>query len=380
MSHLKAKLLWDGAEVLVPAEMGEPHPGQMQGTTGEQIIELAARICYDSLGSGRDTNKTLANLLTVGHLSVAEHYMVPIRIVLRDPDLPKQFPEAFAVLLNRPGLCVRFSGPNELRMTANPRTALDWDKITKGICPELSNNPAGIEFRDALRNVFYELTPLIIPEKARPWSGFKFIQSACVVVPEADSEKWISMYMSGSRGFTHELVRHGDFTAISQRSTRYVDENESPWVTHPLLDAYLEDLAVPEAHRQTLREQLENCVDVARHAYLGIIDRLESWLLGRIDPEAPYQKHTARKQARGAARGFLGNALKTELIFSASVNQWRHMNYMRAADAADAEIREIFIKALDVLKASRYGDRFKDLEVETSSDRIGFSLVGGGHK
>lgn len=379
MNHLIAKMVWDGGDdVIVPEEMGSPHDKQMQGTTGEKLSEISSRICYESMGSGRDTAKTLGNILNIGHYSVFEHYMVPIRIRFRD--LKGNLQKIMEALLNRPGVFARFSSSNEMRLTVNPRTVLDWDKITKTTRPDLLTDPTIIEIRDALQNVFNKLTPILVPDQARSWKVFKSIEAADVVEPELDQEKWISMYLSGSRGFTHELVRHGDWTGISQRSTRYLDEHKTPWVSHPLLRTYLDDIGVPEAHRASLTEEVEDCIRVAQKTYEGIIDRLEGWLLGRIDPEAPYRTHTARKQARGAARGFLGNALRTELIFSASVSQWRHMVYMRAADAADAEIREVFIKALEILKSSRYGDRFKDLELGPSSDRVGLSLVGGGHK
>jgi thymidylate synthase (FAD) len=47
-----------------------------------------------------------------------------------------------------------------------------------------------------------------------------------------------SFFISGvSRGLTHELVRHRVGVAISQRSTRYVDESDSEWIRHPLFEA-----------------------------------------------------------------------------------------------------------------------------------------------
>jgi len=52
----------------------------------------------------------------------------------------------------------------------------------------------------------------------------------------------ISFYLDNiSRGLTHELVRHRAGCAISQRSTRYVDESGSPWILHPLLEKLLVD-------------------------------------------------------------------------------------------------------------------------------------------
>lgn len=192
--------------------------------------------------------------------------------------------------------------------------------------------------------------------------------------PETDEEKWITLYLVGSRGWSHELVRHGDWTAISQRSTRYCDESESEWVLHPLMSKWLDENDSP-VWEQT-KERMQELLDTSKNAYRETVSGLEKWLISRgVD------KVSARKQARGAARGMLGNALETEVIFSASVAQWRHMLTMRAADAADAEIRLGFAEAvLPCLRQSRYADRFADFELVSASDGIGRSLKGGGHK
>jgi thymidylate synthase ThyX len=79
----------------------------------------------------------------------------------------------------------------------------------------------------------------------------------------------------------------------------------------------------------------------------------------------------SRKQARGAARGFLGNALGTELIFSASVAQWRRIIQQRACEAADGEIRDLILKCLVQLKKSSYSDRFEDIYTIDAQDGLG---------
>jgi thymidylate synthase ThyX len=60
-------------------------------------------------------------------------------------------------------------------------------------------------------------------------------------------------------------------------------------------------------------------------------------------------RNVSTKQARGAARGLLPNALSTQLIFSASLSQWNHIFSMRCSPHADAEIRNIMIKAKEII-------------------------------
>jgi thymidylate synthase (FAD) len=143
---------------------------------------------------------------------------------------------------------------------------------------------------------------------------------------------WISFFLTGvSRGLTHELVRHRVGVAISQRSTRYVDESKSRWALHPLLTAFaLSD----EPGRLSVSTACDAVQKMSRDAYDEIAGKLQDWLVRRgID------KGTARKQARGAARGLLGNALSTEMVWSCNIRALKTVLAQRAKAAADAEIR-----------------------------------------
>jgi thymidylate synthase ThyX len=350
-----AFLVWDGGpEVRVPPAMGTPRSDQLQGTVREQLAELCGRVCYDSLGrTGRDSAKYHAHIREVGHYSTIEAAAFTVEF----PGL--EMADQVEALVNRPCLFVR-DGMNGLRVTCNLRHAVEADVDEHLLWQDIAN-------------VASDIAPHIV----RGWSTETSNFSLRVVEPETDEEKWVSLFLTMSRGASHELVRHGDWTAISQRSTRYVNESESPWVRHPLIDVFLREKGDAWGSTDVTdpRFLMQHTYGSARSTYDRLVPQLQEWLLARgVD------KTSARKQARGAARGFLGNALETQVIFSASVAQWRHMLRMRASDAADAEIREVFCKALACLKASRYGDRFADMELVPASDGIGQSLRGGGAK
>ena len=148
-----------------------------------------------------------------------------------------------------------------------------------------------------------------------------------------------------SRGCTHELVRHRVGVAISQRSTRYVDENESPWAWHPLIDAFRSEWCdkklPPGLDSEEPKELLGNIVNgvqlEAQHAYRTVVEKLQAWLIAK-----GADKFTARKQARGAARGLLGNALCTEMVWTVNLRALRGIIDQRVKAAADAEIRILF--------------------------------------
>lgn len=360
-----AKLVWDGGSVFIPEEMGEPRCDQMQGTPAELLSEIAGRVCYDSLGKGRPsfTNNTDAtviegyhdHILKVGHGSVLEHYNFTIQI----NNLENVDKMTIAWLcMNRPGVLLLPCRNNSksVRITTNLRSVVEWEKFTKELYVKTGLADSEYIFSDALlRGALKSAAAIIAPHIVSiPESSWDYQFAS----PSNDHERWISMYLTGSRGLSHELVRHGDFTAISQRSTRFVDESEGRWVQHPLETEWREGDTgwIDDSDTQ----------QSAKDMYKFLVGELEPWLIARgID------KLGARKQARGAARGYLGNALQTELIFSASVAQWHRMLRQRASVFADAEIRELFCKVLPELKRSRYSGSFENWNLQPSPDGIG---------
>lgn len=346
MTEPLAELVFDGGEtVYIPDGCGSPAPGQMDGTPLERLAELAGRECYDSLGRGRSSADFHQHILDVGHLSIYEHCPFTFEV----PNLD----DVHEILnyANRPGVYLR-GRRGMLRVSMNLRTLLDWPKWRPP-------HTAPVLLPELLQDLGHRLAPRLFAPAPAP-DGY-FIEE---VDPLDDEELWVTLRLAGSRGFSHELVRHGDRTAISQRSTRYVDESESEWTAHPLLRK-------PEVGIERL--PAERLIRDARALYRKTVQGGEAYLMARgADPG------TARKQARGAARGWLGNALSTSLIFSASVAQWRRMLAMRCHPAADAEIREVFAAALRVLKTSRYGQAFADLSLVPSPDGLGEVLAGGG--
>lgn len=363
-----AKLVWDGGdEVLIPSEMGTPASNQMKGTAIERLSEVSCRVCYDSLGKGRSSEELHKHILEVKHLSVYGHGAVTVKFNCNVD---------YTGYLNRPGVWVeRYELIDAHRVTLNARALLDWDYWTSFY----KNRDQRIS-ADWLKRVLMvhvgKLCPQILhPKKEHPEFLERISEITHLTEPEVDEEKWISLFLSGSRGFSHEQVRHGFRTGISQRSTRYVDEDGSPWLDHPLVQEFLASTdAIPEDPDNRIRGAfsclIEDTKAMARRTYGHTVDVVQKWLLRRgVD------KFTARKQARGAARGYLGNALVTELVFSASVEQWKRILRQRCTAPADAEIRAVIATALPELKASRYGDSFSNFSLVPAGDGMGECAV-----
>lgn len=174
----------------------------------------------------------------------------------------------------------------------------------------------------------------------------------------------LTYYVSGvSRGLSHELVRHGVGSCFSQRSTRYVDESSSAWILHPLLRRYLR-----ERDDSSVIHAIAEAQGKARIAYDQTVLALQAWL-----EEQGAGKFNARKQARGAARGFLGNALETALVWTVNVRELRNVIEQRVTEAADAEIRELIYLAYEIARAE-VPAYFNDYDGAPCADGVGVEL------
>lgn len=413
---ISATLIWDGAgEPEVPKQLwpvgrtreeGQGLIDQMQqlrGTPMEVNCEIAGRACYDSLGRGRTSAGYHQHILEVKHLSTVEHGYFTVALNTRSPDFTPMLALPF---INRPNVWVCQVQPYELRVTLNLRHVLEWDSWK----PQLYQDPLILRALGYhLKRIGHQYAPQIVQDPLmhiRAVEGAGLTQEAHESViagalldieawftakpsaAQSPEECWATLLLTGSRGFSHEQVRHGDFTAISQRSTRFVDEADSPWVEHPLLTQYLATSDEPQRASNgeqvefSLRQLITHGISAARTTYRQVVDKLEPWLIARgVD------KVTARKQARGAARGYLGNALYTEVVFSASIQQWRRMLLQRLNAAADAEIRQVYqdpvalgevrasaAGALSELKRSVHRNYFNGWNTIPSPDGIGVVL------
>lgn len=120
----------------------------------------------------------------------------------------------------------------------------------------------------------------------------------------------ISVRIITDRGVSHELVRHR-LASYSQESTRYVDYDEvtviQPWVMGS---------EVPKE----IFDQWERACELATIYYRTL--RAEG-----VAPEI--------------ARSVLPTCLKTEIVMTANLREWRHILKLRTSAAAHPQIREL---------------------------------------
>jgi thymidylate synthase (FAD) len=128
-----------------------------------------------------------------------------------------------------------------------------------------------------------------------------------------------SAHIVCDRGVSHELVRHR-LASFSQESTRYADYSGKRFgreitVIRPCF--WPEDSA-------------------AYMLWLDAVQRAETAYFALRDAGAAAQQ----------ARSVLPNSLKTELVITCNMREWRHIFELRCAPAAHPQMREIMVPLL----------------------------------
>lgn len=124
------------------------------------------------------------------------------------------------------------------------------------------------------------------------------------------------------RGVTHEIVRHR-IASYSQESTRYVNYAKAghcQFIIPPWVDI--------DAGEITL-----DAVDTDSPAFY--------WTMAMLDAERHYNTLSRSGWKPEQARSVLPNSLKTEIVMTANLREWRHFFRLRTARAAHPQIREL---------------------------------------
>jgi thymidylate synthase (FAD) len=128
----------------------------------------------------------------------------------------------------------------------------------------------------------------------------------------------VSFVVTCSRACSHQLVRHR-LCSFSQESQRYVSYGEG----NP------PEFYIPPSLGPVHRKHLEVSYGLAAAAYAQALD------MG-LKPQA--------------ARLLLPNGTLTRLMMTANLRQWKHMIKLRTDEAADEEIRALFLKIQNVFQ------------------------------
>lgn len=159
-------------------------------------------------------------------------------------------------------------------------------------------------------------------------------------ITEGSAEKFIGMILKSGhesvlehekltvkficdRGVTHEIVRHR-IASYSQESTRYCNYSK---------DKFGNELTF-----------IRPCF------WADDSDEYAVWKQAMEDIEKAYVKLISLGAKPEEARSILPNSLKTEIVCTMNLREWRHFFRLRTAERAHPQIREISVALLDELK------------------------------
>lgn len=134
----------------------------------------------------------------------------------------------------------------------------------------------------------------------------------------------ISVRIICDRGITHEIVRHR-LASYSQESTRYVNYKDGICVIKPSFWSKEEEF-------KSSLNKFKIWEDAMRDA--------EKWYRLLIDAGAKPEE----------ARAVLPNSLKTEIVVTMNLREWRHFFHLRCSKYAHPQIREVSMMILSAFQ------------------------------
>jgi thymidylate synthase (FAD) len=150
------------------------------------------------------------------------------------------------------------------------------------------------------------------------------------------------------RGVTHELVRHR-LCSFSQESTRYANYAQ---------DKFGREITV-------IRPFFWKEDDRRYQLWLGAMQACEDAYLALVEAGATAQE----------ARSVLPNSLKTEIVTTANIREWRHIFKLRCDKAAHPQMRQIMLPMLAAFH-ERIPLLFDDLSDKFSGQLLEFHAAG----
>jgi thymidylate synthase (FAD) len=170
----------------------------------------------------------------------------------------------------------------------------------------------------------YKSEAKIGPETADPFCEMLIKRGHESVIEHAS----LMVKFTIDRGVSHELVRHR-LCSFSQESTRYCDYSpggKTAGITFIIPPWCLELIDGEHSEQPTIRD----CA-------------IRQWFESMLASEASYIRLRGIGWKPEQARSVLPNSLKTEIVVTANLREWRHIQRLRTATAAHPQMREVMI-------------------------------------
>jgi thymidylate synthase (FAD) len=170
-------------------------------------------------------------------------------------------------------------------------------------------------------------------------SSKKFVKMLIERGHEAMIEHYsITIKFICDRGVSHEIVRHR-IASYAQESTRYCDYNKDQFGNQI---TYIQPCWFKNDYTNY------SSIEWRNNFNLDISEEL--WLNAMLNTEKLYKTLTSQGWKAQEARSVLPNSLKTEIVVTMNLREWRHFFKLRTAKAAHPQMREVAIMALNQIK------------------------------
>jgi len=189
-------------------------------------------------------------------------------------------------------------------------------------------------------------------DKITPESSLNFIKALIKNGHEAMIEHInFSVKFICDRGISHELVRHR-LCSFAQESTRYCNYSKDKFENQLtfILPNWFKSVSVGTY------EFIDNNTIILKDGYESTFANTYFWDI----PEVIWLRHMLWSEKfylkclddwkAQEARSLLPNSLKTEIIMSANLREWRHFFKLRVAKEAHPQMQELIRPLLDELK------------------------------
>lgn len=170
--------------------------------------------------------------------------------------------------------------------------------------------------------------------------------------PTVYHEKRITVKFICDRGVSHEFVRHRVFS-FAQESTRYCNYSKDKFDSECtfIIPCWL-NIVEGSYTLEDVEEKYDRCL--ITDSGKGITNEAAEYIRSLIYSEKTYFSLLDRNWRPQQARAVLPNSLKTELVMTAFVSDWRHFFELRCAANAHPQARELAIPLQEEFIARGY--------------------------
>lgn len=296
-----------------------------------KAIEVVGRTCYKSENKITDDSakKFVEMLIKRGHEAMIEHSNFILRI-------SQDMFSRLVLLDNLSFIRLTNQWPTGAIVSGNARAFRDM----------LRRYPTNTAVTDLCAHLHTQY-PILFNEVHSLYPGeVNLIKPDDLSYTEQVTHRTMTMKFICDRGVSHELVRHRLFS-LAQESTRFCNYQGGCIFIIP---SWFKDHSKYEGDWDINPSQLKIHAD---HDQEGL------WFAHMRWSEMTYQRLVNSGWSAQYARSVLPNSLKTEVIVTGNIQEWRHFFKLRCDKAAHPQMRQVANAALELSKFS-YPNFFTD--------------------